>query len=86
MTNLVSTCIMLHNMYTIEKDKFDLKWIEETKTWLKMCIKNISNFPRKEFKRPKEGQEMRATRIAISEVRIIIIKKYIKNIKDSQSH
>ena len=29
MTNVVAICIVLHNMCTIEKGKFDKEWIEE---------------------------------------------------------
>ena len=29
MTDIVATCIILHNMCIIGKDKFDMKWVEE---------------------------------------------------------
>ena len=29
MTDVVSTCIVIHNMCTIGKDTFDIEWIEE---------------------------------------------------------
>lgn len=30
-THIVAICIVLHNMYTICKDKFDMKWIEKNR-------------------------------------------------------
>ena len=30
MTDVVSTCVVLYNMCPIRKDKFDMKWIEES--------------------------------------------------------
>ena len=29
MTNIVATCIVVHNMCTIGRKKFDIEWIEE---------------------------------------------------------
>ena len=29
MADVVVTCIILHNMCTIGKDKFDIEWVEE---------------------------------------------------------
>ena len=31
MADVVATCIKLHDMCTIGKDQFDIKWIEEAK-------------------------------------------------------
>ena len=42
MTDIVATCITLHNMCTIGKDKFDTDWIEEDKKESSRRIKNIS--------------------------------------------
>ena len=41
MTNVVSTCIALHNMCTIENDKSDMEWIEEGKREFDRRIDNI---------------------------------------------
>ena len=31
MIDVVATCITLHNMCTIKKDKFDIEWIKKLK-------------------------------------------------------
>ena len=62
MTNVVATCIVLHNMCTIENDKFDIEWIEEAER----------EFNRRIYNRLlREGQEMRAELAAIGEIRSI---------------
>ena len=38
MANIVSTCIVLHNLSIITKDNFDSIWIEKAKVELKNCI------------------------------------------------
>ena len=60
MADIVTTCIVLHNMCTIENDKFDMEWIEEVEIKLNRRIHN---------KILREGQEMRAELAAIGEIR-----------------
>ena len=38
MADVIATCITLHNMCTIGKDKFDTDWIEEAERELSRCI------------------------------------------------
>ena len=64
MTNVIVTCIVLHNICTIGNDKFDIEWIEEVERELSRRIENRSL---------REGQEMRAELAAIGEVRNISI-------------
>ena len=64
MADVVATCIILHNMCTIGKDKFDIEWIEEAERELNRRIENRSL---------REGQEMRVELAAIGEVRNISI-------------
>ena len=40
MTDIVATCIILHNICTIRKDKFDIEWIEEAERELNRRIHN----------------------------------------------
>ena len=42
MADVVVTCITLHNMCTIGKDKFDTKWIEKFERELSRRIDNRS--------------------------------------------
>ena len=62
MVDVVITCITLHNMCTIGKDKFDTDWIKEAERELSGCIGNISL---------REGQNLRAKLTSIGEVRNI---------------
>ena len=41
MTDVVATCIVLRNMCTIGKNKFDIKWVEEAEKKLNRHIDNI---------------------------------------------
>jgi hypothetical protein len=56
MTDVVSTCIVLHNMCTIKNDKFNMKLIEEAKRELDRRI---------DSRILREGQEMRAELAAL---------------------
>ena len=62
MTNIVVICIVVHNMYTICKDNFDMKWIEKVERELKTQIDN---------RLLKEGEEMNTNIATINEVRNI---------------
>jgi hypothetical protein len=68
MADVVCTCIILHNMCTIGKNKFDMEWIEEAER--ELCRRINSRILR-------EGQEMRAELAALGEV------KNISNIENS---
>ena len=40
MADIVATCIVIHNMCTIGKHKFDIEWIEEADRELNRHINN----------------------------------------------
>jgi hypothetical protein len=69
MTDVVCTCIILYNMYTIGKDKFDMEWIEKAEKELGRRI---------DSRILREGQEIRVELAALGEVR------NVNNIKNSE--
>lgn len=68
MGDIVATCIVLHNMNTIEKNKFDMEWIKTIEKELKWLIEN---------RLLKEWQGLRVVIVALSELRNIIHTKNI---------
>ena len=65
MADIVSTCIVLHNLCIITMDKFDAIWIEETEVKLHKRVEEGTM---------KGGQVLRGERISIDEVKIRILK------------
>ena len=62
MTNVIATCIVLHNMFTIRNDIFDIEWIEEVDRELNRHINN---------RLLRGWQEIKAKLVAIGEVKNI---------------
>jgi NACalpha-BTF3-like transcription factor len=63
--DIVSTCIVLHNLCIITKDKFDSIWIEEVEVELKKLVDDGT---------VKGGQVLRGERASIDEVKAQILK------------
>lgn len=67
MTNIIATCNVLYNIYTISKDKFDKKkWIEKAERELQNKLENMLVW---------ERQKMKAKMTIIYEIKDIITNK-----------
>jgi hypothetical protein len=69
--NIMSTCIFLHNLCIITKDKFDSIWIEEVEAELKKRIDDGT---------VKGGQVLRGEQASIDEVKARILKSNVRRI------
>ena len=69
MTDIVSTCIVLHNLCIITKDKFDAIWLEEAEVELHKRVEEGTL---------NGGQVLRGEQISIDEVKICILKSVLQ--------
>jgi hypothetical protein len=69
MADIVSTCIVLHNLCIITKDKFDSNWIKEVEAELKKWVDDGT---------VKGGQVLQGERASIDEVKARILKSDVK--------
>jgi hypothetical protein len=67
--DIVSTCIVLHNLCIITKNKFDSIWIEEADVELKKLVDDGT---------VKGGQVLRGERASIDEVKAWILKSDVR--------
>jgi hypothetical protein len=67
--DIVSTCIVLHNLCINTKDKFDSNWIEEVEAELKKWVEDGM---------VKGGQVLRGERASIDEVKALILKSDVR--------
>jgi hypothetical protein len=71
MADIVSTCIVLHNLCIITKDKFDSNWIKEVEAELKKWVDDGT---------VKGGQVLQGERASIDEVKARILKSDVSKI------